>query len=237
MKTILTLENKIEVKFKNSKLLEEALTHRSFINESKEKNIVNNERLEFLGDAVIELVVTEYLFNTYPTYNEGELTSFRSALVRTESLADEAVRLEIGAFIHMSNGEDNTGGRNRPYILANTFEALIGAIYLDQGYAEVKNFIVTNLCYKVENIIKNRLDIDPKSRLQQIAQEKFKITPTYKLITETGPDHNKEFIMAAMLESYEMGKGTGDSKQSAEQAAANATLDRWDEIIKEFPLN
>lgn len=224
----------IKVEFKSYELLKEALTHRSFINESAEKDNNHNERLEFLGDAVLELVTTEYLFEQYPGRPEGELTSFRAALVRTESLADTAAELGYGEYIFMSNGEEATGGRERPYILANTFEAVLGAIYLDSGYAHCVEFLQRVLLPKTAEIVEKRLDIDPKSKLQEVAQEELRYTPTYELIDSSGPDHDKTFIMAANVNGMEFGKGEGKSKQEAEQRAAQDTLDRWADLSKKY---
>lgn len=217
----------IKVEIKNKELLTEALTHRSYINELKDPSIQHNEKLEFLGDAVLELVVTEFLFNKYPQYKEGDLTSFRAALVKTESLAEEAKKLNMGEYIRMSKGEEATGGRQRPYILANTMEAVIGAMYLSEGYETCKEFIVRVICYKIDQIMQSRLDIDSKSKLQEMAQETTRITPTYKLISAIGPDHDKTFEMAVFIGEVEYGKGKGKSKQEAEQAAAAFALAHW----------
>ena len=230
------LLKKIKLNFNNTVLLEEALTHRSFINENNgTKN--HNERLEFLGDAVLELVVTELLFNNYPDKPEGDLTSFRAALVRTESLAYEAKKINLGESIFMSYGEEATGGRKRQYILANTMEALIGAIYLDQGYKCTEDFIKKHIYYKIEDIIKNRLDIDSKSKLQEISQEELRITPTYILINEEGPDHNKIFTMGVKINETVLARGAGDSKQKAEQNAATKALENWENLKKLFSQN
>jgi ribonuclease III len=161
--------------FHNLEMLKEAFTHRSFGKK-------HNERLEFLGDAVLELVITELLFQDFPTRTEGELTSFRAAIVKTESLAEEAIRLGLGEYIFMSKGEEATGGRLRQYILADVLESFIGAIYLDQGYETVKSFINDNLYYKAKKIVELRSDIDAKSKLQELAQERFKETPFYKVV-------------------------------------------------------
>lgn len=211
--------------FSNENLILEALTHRSFSRE-------HNERLEFLGDAVLELVITELLYLDFPDKTEGELTSFRAALVKSESLADEASKLNVGNFIRMSKGEEATGGRSRQYILADVLEAIIGAIYLQEGYTGAKVFIQSKIYYKIQNIVSNRLDIDAKSKLQEYAQEKFKETPQYKLIKEEGPDHEKVFTVQVMIgkEAYET--GVGKSKQVAEQMAAERTLERIKQNIQ-----
>lgn len=217
MKDLSNLFEKLGVNIRNYDLFIRALTHRSFSRK-------HNERLEFLGDAVLELVITEKLYEDYPEKGEGELTSFRSAIVKTESLAEESIRLGIGEYIFMSQGEEATGGRTRQYILADTFESIIGAIYLDSGYEAAKSFILRNLYYKIEEIVKNRLDIDAKSKLQEIVQEKFKVTPYYKVIAEEGPDHDKTFTVVAVIGEKEYEKGCGKSKQIAEQEAARKTL-------------
>jgi ribonuclease-3 len=204
-------------KFKDMTVLQEAFTHRSF-----SKN--HNERLEFLGDAVLELVVTELLYIDYPERMEGELTSFRAALVKSESLAAESTRMGLGEFIEMSKGEEATGGRTRLYILADVFESFVGAIYLNLGYEPTKDFIVKNLYYKISSIVEHRSDIDSKSKLQEYAQEKFKETPIYVVVKEEGPDHDKVFTVAVMLGAKEYERGTGKSKQLAEQEAALRTL-------------
>lgn len=226
------LEKNIGYSFKNRDILTEALTHRSFLNESSFKR--NNERIEFLGDAILEFVVTNYLFNNYIEYNEGDLTSFRAAVVKTESLASEATRLDIGNFILMSKGEEGSGGRLRPYILADTFESLIGAIYIDGGFEESRRFIEDNVCYKISDVISKKSYIDSKSKLQEIAQEAFRITPNYKVLSENGPDHDKVFEMGAYLKDSIISKGEGKSKQEAEQVAASNALNVWEDIKNKF---
>lgn len=223
------------IKINNLLFYKEAFTHRSFVNENSSGELRNNERLEFLGDAVLELVVSDFLFKNFPDYKEGDLTSFRAALVKTESLASEAKRLALYEFLYLSKGEESSGGRTRPYILANTFEALIGAIYMDNptnGFSLCSGFIIRELCYKIQRIIDGREDIDAKTKLQELAQEKLRITPIYKLISATGPDHNKTFEMAAVIGNFEFGKGNGKSKQEAEQQAAIDALNNWEEMIK-----
>ncbi|MEO6728536.1 MAG: ribonuclease III [Candidatus Dojkabacteria bacterium] len=215
-------------------LLKVALTHRSYINEVKNRALEHNERLEFLGDAVLELAVTEYLFGTHKDLNEGILTSFRAALVKTESLAEEAKRLGVGEFIFMSKGEEQSGGRDRQYILANTMEAIVGSIHLSLGYKAAEEFILKNICYKLPKIIEGRSDIDSKSRLQEVAQETAKFTPRYELVTAVGPDHNKIFEMSVFIDTYNFGVGKGKSKQEAEQNAALDALNNWDKLAKKY---
>lgn len=220
----------INVNFNNLEVLKEALTHRSYVNEHKGEDIKHNERLEFLGDAVLELSVTKFLYTKYPEFMEGDLTSFRAALVKTESLSEEANRLGFGEYLLMSKGEESTGGRERQYILANSVEAVIGAIYIDQGFEIADNFILENICYKAEDIIKNRKDIDAKSRLQEITQEEYKVTPQYQLISSSGPDHNKVFEMGVYLNEKLLASGNGKSKQEAEQSAAQKAINDWKEL-------
>ncbi len=208
------------------KHLKIAMTHRSYHNEAKEQ-VEHNERYEFLGDAVLELVATEYLFVKYPSLQEGVLTSYRSALVKTESLAEEAKRLNLGKFILMSKGEDMSGGRTRLYILANTVESIIGAVYLSLGYDAAKVFITENILYKLDDIINNKKEVDSKTRLQEISQEENKVTPTYDLVRAYGPDHDKVFEMSVSLGDKVIATGSGKSKQEAEQNAAKEALKKW----------
>lgn len=232
-KELKELESLLGVTFKNKNLLKTALTHRSYLNESSENDLKNNERLEFLGDAVLELITTEYLYERYPERPEGELTSFRSALVKTTSLSETSLDLNIGDFIMMSRGEEVTGGRTRPYILANTFESILGAIYIDQGYDVAKTFVTNKLLPKTTAIIENRLDIDSKSRLQELSQEILNFTPVYDLVSSKGPDHDKNFLMAVKIKGKVFGEGNGKNKQEAEQNAAKYALDNWEQLISQ----
>jgi ribonuclease III len=232
MKSIGELEKQINIHFNNNNLLTEAITHRSFLNENRDKQSQHNERLEFLGDAVLELLVTKYLYSVYPERPEGDLTSFRSATVRTESLAETALVIDLGSYLQMSKGEEATGGRKRPYILANAFEALIGCIYLDQGLEIVEQFLEKFLFPKIKTIVANRLDIDNKSRLQEVSQEIVNITPVYELLSEIGPDHEKIFEMGVKIGKYTFGVGKGKNKQEAEQNAASVALLNWENLHK-----
>jgi ribonuclease-3 len=200
----------------------------------RSSNLQHNERLEFLGDAVLELLSTQFLFIKYPDRPEGDLTSFRAALVRTESLAEASTSLHLGEHIYMSKGEAATGGRTRPYILANTFEAVLGAIFLDQGLEACQALVERVILPKIDDIVANRLDIDPKSKLQEIAQEKLKHTPTYEVVSESGPDHDKTFTMSVRIGKEVFGTGDGKSKQEAEQNAAHSALSNWDELYQKF---
>src|SRR3989344_4736653 len=191
MKDFTPFEKKIGIVFKNKKILEEAFTHRSYLNENPDWSGNQNERLEFLGDAVLELIVTEHLFLNFPDKTEGELTSFRAALVNANMLSEIAQNLELNDYLLLSRGEAKDLGRARQYILANTFEALIGAIYLDQRYGAAEKFIKKSVLTRVEEIISKKLFRDPKSLFQERAQEIVGITPTYEVLKEWGPDHNK----------------------------------------------
>lgn len=217
-------EKKIGLNFKNKELLKRSLTHRSFLNENSSDELKNNERLEFLGDAVLELVISEYLFHEYPDRPEGELTSFRAAVVKTDSLAKISKKLDIGEFLLMSKGEEMTGGREKDYLLANAFEAIIGALYTDQGYEPVKEFLTKHLTPQISTIVKYRLDIDSKTKLQEKTQDIFKTTPTYKVIKEEGPDHDKRFTIVVKIKGKVYGEGEGITKQKAEDAAATQAL-------------
>jgi len=225
MKNFAILEKKLQLEFKNRDLLIEAFCHRSYLNEHPDFPLPHNERLEFLGDAVLELIVTEYLYKKYPEKNEGELTSWRAALVNAKILGELAKELGFNDFLLLSKGEEKETGKARLYILANTFEALIGAIYLDQGYEAAKNFVEKNLIEKkLPEIIEKGLFKDPKTRFQEEAQERMKITPTYKVLEEWGPDHAKHFIVGVFLGDELVAKGEGTSKQEAEEEAAKNAL-------------
>ena len=224
MADFLKLEKKIKVTFKNKELLQQALIHRSYINEHSSTGMEHNERLEFLGDAVLELIVTDYLYNNYPN-PEGELTNWRAALVNAKILADIAKSLEIEDYLYMSKGEaKDVNPKARNYILANAMEAVIGAIYLDQGYDMAKEFITNNVLDKLPNILENNLYLDPKSRFQEKSQEIFSVTPNYRVLKETGPDHNKYFKMGVYIKNEIVAEGKGTSKQEAQMDAAKEGL-------------
>jgi len=217
-------EQKTGFTFQNKTLLKQAFTHRSYINEHKGSGLEHNERLEFLGDAVLELVMTEFLYAKFPQKPEGELTAYRAALVNTQSIAAASTELEMNEFLLLSKGEAKDTGRARLYILANTFEAFIGALYLDQGYDAAKKFIDDNLFHKADEIVEKRLWQDAKSRFQELAQEKEGVTPNYELIGEKGPDHDKHFLTGVFLGKNKIAEGSGPSKQEAEQEAAENGL-------------
>lgn len=222
-KDITQLQKGIGISFKNIDLLEEACTHRSYLNENTKWHLPHNERLEFLGDAVLELVVTERLFAQFPMEDEGKLTSIRAALVNYQSLANVARNIHLGEYIRMSKGESKDTGKARDVILANAMEALLGAIYLDGGYVSVAKVIDAYVMPQTQEIIDKQLFKDAKSVFQEQAQEKFKVTPTYKVIGENGPDHKKTFTVGVFLNEKQVGKGAGLSKQEAEiEAAKNA---------------
>lgn len=218
------LEETLGVSFVDLIHLLTAITHRSYLNEHKEATHEHNERYEFLGDAVLELVVTDFLFNKFPEKPEGDLTAIRAALVNTNSLADAATRLGVNDFLLLSKGEERDTGRARQYILANTFESLTGALYLDQGYDAAREFIARHLFDKTEAIVSQRLWQDAKSRFQELAQEHVSITPNYETLSQTGPDHNRLFTVGVYLGGEKIAEGKGRSKQEAEQAAAEAGI-------------
>ncbi|MCA9385180.1 ribonuclease III [Candidatus Dojkabacteria bacterium] len=226
----------IGITYKDISNLKRAFIHRSYLNEVTEGGVHHNERLEFLGDAVLELIITEYLFDKFPERSEGELTSFRAALVKTESLAETAMELKAGDYLYISKGEDLTGGRTKPYILANTYEAILGSIYRDQGYNSAQDFVSRTLIHKIDDIVKYRLDIDSKSRLQELAQEIVGETPSYQLVESEGPDHNRIFTMRVMVGPHDFGSGKGRSKQLAEQQAAEVAIKNWDSLLKKYTL-
>ena len=232
MKTLIEFEQSIGVQFRDKSLLEQVFIHRSYLNEHKSLNLEHNERLEFLGDAVLELAVTKYLYENYDK-PEGDLTNWRSALVKGESLSVEAKRIGLDLFLKTSRGEAKNMGKARDILLANAFEALIGAIYLDQDFDEAYNFVLKNIIYKLEDILENGSYFDAKSRFQEMSQDKFGITPSYEVISEVGPDHNKIFTVAAYLNEKKVGQGEGSSKQKAQTDAAQSALNNWDEIVKE----
>jgi len=218
------VEEKLGVIFNDKDLLERAFIHRSYINENRGKIFENNERLEFLGDAVLELIISSKLYIEYEKKSEGELTAIRSAIVRTESLASQSRELSLGDHLLMSKGEEDSGGKDKDFLLANLFEAVLGAIYLDKGYAEAENFVNRTLSLKIEKVIKEESFIDPKTKVQEIIQSKYKETPTYEVQKEEGPDHDKYFTVALKVGTKIFSEGYGASKQKAEEEAAKKAL-------------
>jgi len=219
-----TFEDAIGVTFKNRSLLTQAFIHRSFLNENPRTGLEHNERLEFLGDAVLELAVTDFLYRTYPESPEGELTSYRAALVNANTMADFANEINMNEYLFLSRGEAKDTGKARLYILANAIEALIGAMYLDQGYTVAENFIDRFLHKRAADIVKKKLWRDSKSLVQEKAQEHIGVTPSYKVIRETGPDHDKHFTIGIFFGGEKIAEGRGHSKQEGEQDAARAAL-------------
>lgn len=217
-------EERAGVIFKDKSLLKQAFTHRSYINENRSSGLLHNERLEFLGDAVLELVVTDYLYGRMKESDEGDLTSLRSALVNADTCSLVAQTLGMNDYLLLSKGEAKDNGRARQYILANTLEALIGAIYIDQGYESAKKFILMHVVSSTEHIIKEGAWIDSKSLFQEKAQDEMGQTPQYKTLKESGPDHDKHFTVGVYVGNDLLGEGDGKSKQDAEQEAARAAL-------------
>ncbi len=224
------LEKVLKTKITDENLFLTAFTHRSYLNEHSAYEFPSNERLEFLGDAVLQLLSSEYLYKKYKNSPEGDLTNYRAAIVCTASIGAEAKRLGYGKFLLLSNGEEATGGRDREYILANTFEAILGALYLENGLEYCSKFVERELLYKVQDIVKNKKYKDAKSTFQEMAQEKFGVTPVYKVIESWGLDHEKTFRVGVYLNDKEHGIGEGGSKQKAEQLAAKSAIDKLETL-------
>jgi len=218
-------EKKTNIFFENKKLLEQAFVHRSYINENNGSKLNHNERLEFLGDAVLELIITEYLYNKYKDRNEGELTAYRSSLVNAVTIGEVALSLGMNDYLLLSKGEAKDIGKARSYILSNTYEAYVGAVYLDQGYEVAKNFISETLFGKIDDIVAQKLWRDSKSLIQEKSQEYLNITPSYRVINEAGPDHDKHFTVGVFFGDEKIAEGKGHSKQEAEQSAAKNALE------------
>lgn len=225
MKDFSQLEKIIGVVFENKDLLKQSVVHRSYLNEHPSFGLYHNERLEFLGDAVLEIIVTEYLFHTYPDQDEGDLTNWRASLVNAKMLAKVANKIGLEKYLYLSRGESkDANSKARQYILANAVEALIGGIYLDQGLRPAKKFIKNNIISELDGILTNKLYLDPKSAFQEKAQEQFGITPHYRVISETGPDHDKIFEVGLYVGEELVSKGKGSSKQEAQVDAAQNGL-------------
>lgn len=220
------LENNLGFTFKDKNLIFCALTHRSYLNEHQDKNLVSNERFEFLGDAVLELTISKKIFDDFPLLPEGDLTALRSKIVCTKTLSEIAKELNLGKFLLLSRGEDEGGGRTNPTLLANCMEAIIGATYLDQGYEAANKLVIDHFSIRISEILKNNLK-DAKSLFQEIAQEKERITPIYKVVDQVGPDHAKIFTVAVFLDKKEISKAEGRSKQEAEENAAKLALENY----------
>lgn len=220
------LQKIIGFKFKNLDHMRQAMTHRSYLNENPSCALGHNERLEYLGDAVLELIVTDYLYHTFPHASEGEMTNWRASLVNSKNLAHIAQSLNLGEFLYLSRGEaKDANGKARQFILTNAFEALIGALYLDRGYKATEKFIVKFVIPRLPTIFEKGLDVDPKSRFQEIAQEKLRVTPHYEVLEESGPDHAKKFRVGVFLGNEQVGIGSGTSKQEAQLEAARRALE------------
>lgn len=225
MKDIIGLEKALRCTFKDSDLLQQALIHRSYLNEHPTFRLGHNERLEFLGDAVLELIVTEHLYGVYPDAPEGELTNLRAALVNAKMLSQISGRLGVEEYLALSRGEARDAkGKARQFILANAFEAITGAIYLDQGMEIARGFISRTVISELSRVVEQHLEVDPKSQFQEAAQDKVGVTPTYKVISESGPDHDKQFVVGVCLSSEQIATGRGSSKQEAQLAAAAKAL-------------
>jgi ribonuclease-3 len=220
---LVELQQRLGVTFKDIGLLDRAFIHRSYLNEHPKAGLEHNERLEFLGDAVLELVVTDHLYLNFPN-PEGDLTNWRSALVKTESLSEVAEKLELDQYLKLSRGEAKGNARSRALIHANCVEATIGALYLDQGYDAAKGFIQEHIISKLSAILADGTWVDPKSRFQELAQEREGYTPHYRVLEEMGPDHDKVFVVGVYVGERLCGKGQGSSKQAAQQAAAAVGL-------------
>ena len=224
MKDLSLFTERTGIVFKDDGLLRQAFTHRSYLNEHPEQKIAHNERLEFLGDAVLELVVTDHLFKRFPEKHEGEMTAYRAALVNTIMLSAVAADLGFSDFLLLSRGEAQDTGKARQYILANTYESVVGAVFLDQSYDVAARFIASSLLPRLESVLRDGSWQDAKSVFQEKAQEVLSITPSYKVLSESGPDHDKHFSIGVFLGEEEAGRGDGKSKQEAEQSAARDAL-------------
>jgi len=223
--TLEELQQSIGITFQNRNLLSLAFVHRSFLNESKQTKS-SNERLEFLGDSVLSFLTSDFLYGAYPEFPEGTLTNIRSSLVKTKSLADVSKSLGLGDLLRLSRGEEDSGGRQNPSLLADCFEALLGAIYLDKGTDVARKFLATYLFPLTKDIVANKSYLDYKSLLQELIQEQSKVSPTYRVIKSEGPDHAKTFWMEVVVDNAILGTGKGKSKQEAEQAAAESALEK-----------
>jgi ribonuclease-3 len=226
------LEAALGLSFRDKSLLQRAIIHRSFVNESPEYPLMDNERLEFLGDAVIDFVTAELLYHRYPEMDEGQLTRLRAALVRTEALAGQARTLGLGEYLRLGRGEVSSGGRHRPNILCGAFEAVIGAIYLDQGIEPIRALLSSLFQPEADKVVESHSDRDAKSLLQESVQAELQLTPYYHTVRESGPDHAKEFTVEVTVGNQVIGRGRGRSKQTAEQSAARDALEGDHNLLK-----
>lgn len=223
--TLAEFQKTINVSFRDTRLLQMAFVHRSYLNESRQTPS-SNERLEFLGDAILSFLTSHYLYQTYPDYPEGTLTNIRSSLVKTKSLSEVAQKIGLGELLLLSRGEEDSGGRRNPSLLADTFEALLGAIFLDQGISVCRKFLETYLFSKASEIVEKKAYFDYKSLLQEIIQENSRVSPVYNVVKSAGPDHAKIFWVEALVGDKALGSGNGRSKQEAEQEAAKNALEK-----------
>jgi ribonuclease-3 len=231
MPDFFAIEKSLGLTFEDKTLLYRALTHRSYLNENPDHPLEDNERLEFLGDAVLDFITAEYLYHHFPEMDEGQLTSLRAALVRTGTLAGFAQELRLNGFLLLGVGEAESGGREREAILCGTFEALVGALYLDRGLEAVQDFVYPIIGPEAQRVVAEALDKDAKSLLQELSQGHFQITPTYRTVAEKGPDHAKEFTVEVLIGKKPYGRGKGHSKQRAAQAAAQVALEKLEQEI------
>lgn len=221
------LETKIKVKFRNRELLSNVFVHRSYLNENKKFHLASNEKLEFLGDSVLSLITSVYLYKHFPALVEGEYTEIKAAIVRTESLAEAAQFLKLGDYLYLSKGQSQENGRQNINLLADCFEALIAGIFLDRGFDEAYEFVLNYLFEKkLDFIIKNRLYLSPKSRLQEYSQANYKVTPIYNLVEQKGPEHKRTFRVEVLIRSKKLSEGSGKSKKEAEENAAKKALEK-----------
>ncbi|TKJ29641.1 MAG: ribonuclease III [Chloroflexi bacterium B3_Chlor] len=220
------LQETIGISFEDQTLLQKALVHRSFLNENPDFALPSNERLEFLGDALLDFVVGEYLFERFPEMDEGDLTRLRAALIKAGTLAEFARSIRLGDYVYLSRGEDERGGRSRVGLLSDAFEALVAAIYMDRGLEAVKGFLMRFLERETTRVVERGLERDHKSRLQEWTQRELRVTPVYHTIVERGPDHAKQFTVEVWIGDKAHGRGEGRSKQAAEQHAAQQALEQ-----------
>ena len=224
------LENSIEYTFKKKGLLKEALTHKSYAHEKANDGTLFNERFEFLGDAVLELIVSEYLFNTHSEYTEADLSKIKAYIVQESTLAKTAKRLDIGAYLRLGKGEEMTGGREKPSLLADAFEALLAAIYLDGSYKKAKEFVLAHLVSNISEIVEDDFIFDFKTKLQEVAQARFGVLPQYIIHKEEGPEHQKTFEVKVYVKKNFLGSGIGRTKKAAAQKAAEEGLEKIEEM-------
>jgi len=223
--------SELSIDISDENILRQAFIHRSYLNEARDKNLRSNERLEFLGDSVLSLIVSHYLYEKFPDAPEGQLTNYRSSIVKTTSLAIAAGELNLGQYLLMAKGEAESGGKENPSLLADTYEALLGVIYLERGFDKVRIFVKETLLFHLEEIIEKGTYRDFKSVFQEKVQEKLRISPVYSVVSTSGPDHAKEFEVEVLVIGERFGLGKGKSKQEAEQMAAQAALDAWGQAV------